>query len=291
MRRHATTRPGRRDRRAAADGAGADRHQSVSLWDISTASDDGEFDRSVLAGEADGRWLWIVLRPASALLLLRDDWILRDVSGAGPQLVELPFGGTAPAGEGRARPRVGRAHRPPHPLAASDGTQTPAELVRAAERAGLDVVAITDHDTADGWAEAARPPTRSASPWCRAWRSAPATRAAACTCSPTSPTRPTRRWPTSSHRSSTAASRGCRRCWSGCAGIGIEITADVRRAAAHGTAATGRPHVADALVALGVVADRTEAFDRYLNPGGPAYVNRYAAPLDATIRAVTRPAE
>ena len=37
---------------------------------------------------------------------------------------------------------------------ASDGTDTPAELVRAAAAAGLDVVAITDHDTAAGWAEA-----------------------------------------------------------------------------------------------------------------------------------------
>ena len=70
--------------------------QPVSLWDISTSSDGGEWDRSVLAGEAAGRWLWIVLRPASALLLFRDDWILRDVSGAGPQLVELPFGGHRP---------------------------------------------------------------------------------------------------------------------------------------------------------------------------------------------------
>lgn len=70
--------------------------QPVNLWDISTSAADGEFDRSVLAGEAGGRWLWIVLRPASALLLFRDDWILRDVSGAGPQLVELPFGGHRP---------------------------------------------------------------------------------------------------------------------------------------------------------------------------------------------------
>jgi hypothetical protein len=70
--------------------------QPVGLWDVSTSSADGEFDRSVLAGEAAGRWLWIVLRPASALLLLRDDWILRDVSAAGPQLVEMPFGGPRP---------------------------------------------------------------------------------------------------------------------------------------------------------------------------------------------------
>ena len=34
---------------------------------------------------------------ASAILLLRDDWILRDISTTGPQLVALPFGGSAPS--------------------------------------------------------------------------------------------------------------------------------------------------------------------------------------------------
>lgn len=71
--------------------------QSVPLWPVSTSESRGEWDRSVLAGEAAGRWLWMVLRPASAVLLLRDDWILRDVSGLGPALVELPFGGPAPS--------------------------------------------------------------------------------------------------------------------------------------------------------------------------------------------------
>ncbi|WP_075779097.1 PHP domain-containing protein [Streptomyces acidiscabies] len=37
---------------------------------------------------------------------------------------------------------------------ASDGTDTPAELVRNAAAAGLDVVALTDHDTSRGYAEA-----------------------------------------------------------------------------------------------------------------------------------------
>ncbi|MFJ6794538.1 PHP domain-containing protein [Streptomyces sp. NPDC091268] len=37
---------------------------------------------------------------------------------------------------------------------ASDGTDSPAELVRAAAAAGLDVVALTDHDTVAGYAEA-----------------------------------------------------------------------------------------------------------------------------------------
>jgi predicted metal-dependent phosphoesterase TrpH len=42
----------------------------------------------------------------------------------------------------------------------SDGTETPAELLAAARAAGLDVIALTDHDTTAGWslAEAARPP-------------------------------------------------------------------------------------------------------------------------------------
>jgi Family of unknown function (DUF6758) len=70
--------------------------QSVSLWIVSTATSDDRFDRSVFVGEANGRWLWLVLRPASAMLLLRDDWILRDVSSVGPPLVELPFGGPRP---------------------------------------------------------------------------------------------------------------------------------------------------------------------------------------------------
>ena len=38
---------------------------------------------------------------------------------------------------------------------ASDGTDTPAELVVAAREAGLDAVALTDHDTTLGWAPAA----------------------------------------------------------------------------------------------------------------------------------------
>lgn len=39
---------------------------------------------------------------------------------------------------------------------ASDGTLTPGELVHAAAAAGLDVVAITDHDTTAGWEPAVR---------------------------------------------------------------------------------------------------------------------------------------
>lgn len=69
----------------------------VGLWPVSVSGTDNEWDRSVVVGEAEGRWLWLVLRPASAILLLRDEWILRDVSETGPQLVALPFGGPAPS--------------------------------------------------------------------------------------------------------------------------------------------------------------------------------------------------
>lgn len=71
--------------------------KTVPLWPVSTSTSDVEFDRSVFAGEAEGRWLWIVLRPASAALLLRDDWILADVARFGPHLLEMPFGGSPPA--------------------------------------------------------------------------------------------------------------------------------------------------------------------------------------------------
>jgi len=72
---------------------------TTALWTVSTSEDPGnhELDRTVLAGEAAGRWLWVVLRPASAVLLMRDDWILRDVAGGGPLMVEMPFTGPGPA--------------------------------------------------------------------------------------------------------------------------------------------------------------------------------------------------
>lgn len=69
----------------------------VPLWPVLTSDADNDFDRSVFAGEAHGRWLWLVLRPASAALLLKDEWILMDVGGLGPELMDLPFGGRPPA--------------------------------------------------------------------------------------------------------------------------------------------------------------------------------------------------
>jgi predicted metal-dependent phosphoesterase TrpH len=56
---------------------------------------------------------------------------------------------------------------------------------------------------------------------------------------------------------------------------------DVERVAGP-DATIGRPHIADALVAVGVVADRTEAFGRLLTGSGPYYVALpVISPVDA----------
>jgi hypothetical protein len=64
---------------------------SVPMWLVSTDDGPDALDRAVLAGEALGRWIWLVLRPASAALLLPEMPPLRDASSFGPLLVTLPF--------------------------------------------------------------------------------------------------------------------------------------------------------------------------------------------------------
>jgi hypothetical protein len=77
--------------------------RTVPLWLVDDSLDeaaghstDEVLARAVFAGEADGRWLWLVMRPASAALLLHDDWLLADVTGFGPEALEMPFGGPRP---------------------------------------------------------------------------------------------------------------------------------------------------------------------------------------------------
>jgi len=170
---------------------------------------------------------------------------------------------------------------------ASDGTDPPAGLVRAAVDAGLDVLAITDHDTADGWAEAAQAATETGLTLVPGMEISTRHRGRgihllAYLVDPTYP----------------ALAVELERVRQGREGrvptivgrlndLGIAITEDDVRRAADGTAASGRPHVADALVTLGVVPDRTAAFDRYLAWGRPAHVDRYATPLEDMIGWVT----
>jgi predicted metal-dependent phosphoesterase TrpH len=162
---------------------------------------------------------------------------------------------------------------------ASDGTHTAEELVREAKQSKLDVLGLTDHDTTEGWAEAARTAeqvgialVRGIEVSTRHGRSG--AHLLAYLPDPTYE-------PLAQHLRRILDGRASRvpAMLDRLRAVGVRIDiADVRRAA-DGTAATGRPHVADALVTLGVVPDREAAFRRYLNPGRPAYVTRYAPTL------------
>jgi hypothetical protein len=71
--------------------------RTVPMWSVDPRDDDDLLAKAVFAGEAEGRWLWLVIRPASAALLLRDEGLLADVTGFGPEALEMPFGGPRPA--------------------------------------------------------------------------------------------------------------------------------------------------------------------------------------------------
>jgi 3',5'-nucleoside bisphosphate phosphatase len=169
----------------------------------------------------------------------------------------------------------------------SDGTQRPAELVRAAAAAGLDVLAITDHDTTAGWEEAAQAALDVDLTLVRGIEVSTVHRGRgvhllAYLPDPTHPLLRRRLSEVLAGRTSRVPAILER-----LATLGIDLTEqDVARVSV-GTAATGRPHVADALVHGGVVRDRSEAFDRFLNPGRPAYVHRTAADLADMIGVVS----
>ena len=136
---------------------------------------------------------------------------------------------------------------------ASDGTQSPAEVMRAAAEAGLDVVALTDHDTAQGWAEATEEAETLGLELVTGIEVS------------------TRFEHTGVHLLAylpdaddpdlvlaldrVLAGRNSRvpAILANLRAAGIELTEDDVRRVSAGTPATGRPHVADALVARGVV--------------------------------------
>ena len=65
--------------------------------------------------------------------------------------------------------------------------------------------------------------------------------------------------------------------------LGVPVTEEQVLAEVGQSPSVGRPHIADAMVKAGHVADRTEAFDRFLADGGPAHVPRYAVPVERGI--------
>ncbi|HEY0935478.1 MAG TPA: PHP domain-containing protein [Trebonia sp.] len=161
---------------------------------------------------------------------------------------------------------------------ASDGTDPPAEVVRRARAAGLDVLALTDHDTQAGIAEAraALPDGLTLIPGmelsCQlgvrsvhllAYLFDPADPALA---AETARIRDDR-----VYRARAMTER--------LAELGAGVTWEQVSAIA-GDAVVGRPHLARALADAGAVAAPSEAFTRmWIGDGGRAFVDRYAPGL------------
>jgi 3',5'-nucleoside bisphosphate phosphatase len=158
----------------------------------------------------------------------------------------------------------------------SDGTQDPAGVMASAAEAGIDVVALTDHDSTDGWAEATRAardhgvalvPGMEIS--CRTSEGI-SVHLLSYLHDPESPglleeiTKAKDARYTRAERMVSLLAEDYPLTWD-----------DVIHHVAPG-ATLGRPHIADALVAAGVVEDRSEAFSSILTSRSRYYVQHYA---------------
>jgi predicted metal-dependent phosphoesterase TrpH len=171
---------------------------------------------------------------------------------------------------------------------ASDGTHTPSELISLAHQSGLGAISITDHDTIDGARRVASAPTPEG------LRFLPGVEISA-----TPP--PFYRVSGSIHilgygidldnrqlldtLEQLQQSRKNRnpKIIERLNALGVQLAlADVIREAGK-TDQLGRPHIANAMVRLGVVPDFDTAFDQYLGTGRPAYVNKYRVPAEDAI--------
>ncbi|CAL9551116.1 PHP domain-containing protein [Streptomyces sp. enrichment culture] len=168
---------------------------------------------------------------------------------------------------------------------ASDGTDTPAELVRRAAAAGLDVVALTDHDTTRGHAEAidALPEgltlVTGAELSCRL--DGVSMHMLAYLFDPTEPALLAERELVRDDRVPRAQGMVAR-----LNALGVPVTWEqVERIAGDGS--VGRPHVATALVELGVVATVSDAFTQeWLADGGRAFVEKHETDPFEAIRLI-----
>ncbi|MEU9104669.1 PHP domain-containing protein [Streptomyces xanthophaeus] len=164
---------------------------------------------------------------------------------------------------------------------ASDGTDTPAELVRNAAAAGLDVVALTDHDTVAGYAEAvaALPAgltlVTGAELSCRL--DGTGLHMLAYLFDPQEPDLFRERELVRDDRTPRAQAMIGK-----LQELGVDVTWEqVARIAGEGS--VGRPHIATALVELGVVRTVSDAFTpAWLADGGRAYAEKHELdPFDA----------
>ena len=153
---------------------------------------------------------------------------------------------------------------------ASDGSRAPADVVRAAAKAKLAAIALTDHDTVAG-VDAARRAGEELGV-----RVVPGVELSAVEGDTETHLLGLHLRDTGVLESALADLRGmrerrARRIVERLDEIGVHISLGaVLAQAADG--AIGRPHVARALIAEGWAVDSRDAFDRYLGAGRPAYV-------------------
>ncbi|PJE96189.1 phosphatase [Streptomyces carminius] len=157
---------------------------------------------------------------------------------------------------------------------ASDGTDTPAELVRGAAAAGLDVVALTDHDTVAGHPEAigALPAgltlVTGAELSCRL--DGVSLHMLAYLFDPAEPELARERELVRDDRVPRARAMVAK-----LRELGVPITWE-RVAGIAGEGSVGRPHIATAMVEAGVVATVSDAFTaEWIANDGRAYVDKH----------------
>ena len=158
---------------------------------------------------------------------------------------------------------------------ASDGTDPPAEVMQRAAGAGLDVVALTDHDTTDGHAaaRASRPALLTLVPGMElsCLLDGRSLHLLAYLFDPHYPELATETQRIRDDRVLRAQAMVERLI-----GLGVPISWD-QVAAIAGPAVVGRPHIAQAMVASGAIAATGQAFTLdWIADGGRAYVTRYA---------------
>ncbi len=162
----------------------------------------------------------------------------------------------------------------------SDGTDTPAELVRKAHAVGLDVVALTDHDTFDGLDEAAAESERLGILLVRGMelscsRGGDSVHVLAYGVDPANPALAAEMARVRDGRLGRLAGVLAK-----LAELGVPVSEAEVMAQVGDSPSVGRPHIADALIKAGHVRDRQEAFDRFLADGGPAHVHRYTIEVE-----------
>lgn len=161
----------------------------------------------------------------------------------------------------------------------SDGTASPRELVHAAFSAGLDVIALTDHDTTGGWAEAEQAALEAGIGLVRGIEISTRYRGAGVHLLAYLPDAEDPALQAELARIVAGRQERVPAMLSRLQELGIAATEEALAEVSGGNEVTGRPHIADLLVHLGVVATRDEAFAQYLSDGSPAFVDRYAADL------------